>query len=228
MQRTPIGAGERNDGFGRVEEDEIHKAEVREIVDCPGAVALYFVSTMTTTIVATSAGFKKAGVKETTVLLALAWLIPFAVHLAPWSGARPLGAYLLPMFWATFVAVYFFGARLGVVVGLFAPLVNLAVTGLPAWKFLSVLSFELVVFALVTTWLVRRAPRLMLAAPLGYVVAKIGSTGLQAATSAFGDIGSPGDFFVRSLVGGLAGLGVLAVINGALTLFYPKATGAAK
>lgn len=178
--------------------------------------------------VATSGVFKKAGVKETTVLLALAWLIPFAIHLAPWSGARPLGAYLLPMFWATFVAVYFFGAGLGVVVGLFAPAVNLLVTGLPAWKFLSVLSFELTVFALVTTWAVRRWPRFVLAAPLGYVVAKIGSTGLQAATTAFGAIGAPGEFFVRSLVGGIAGLVVLAAINAGLAFLYPKATGEVK
>lgn len=183
---------------------------------------------MNATTVSTSAVFKKAGVKETTVLLALAWLIPLAIHLAPWSGARPLGAYLLPMFWATFVAVYFYGAGLGVVVGLFAPAINLLVTGLPAWKFLSVLSFELTVFALVTAWAVRRAPRFVLAAPLGYVVAKLGSTGLQAATAAFGDIGAPGDFFVRSLIGGVAGLGVLAAINAGLAWCYPKAAGGAK
>jgi hypothetical protein len=183
---------------------------------------------MRATTVSTFAGFKQAGVKETTVLLALAWLIPLAIHLAPWSGARPLGAYLLPMFWATFGAVYFYGAGLGVVVGLFAPAINLLVTGLPAWKFMSGLIFELTVFALVTAWAVRRAPRFVLAAPLGYVVAKVGSTGLQAATAAFGDIGAPGEFLVRSLVGGVAGLGVLAAINAGLAWGYPKGAGGAK
>ena len=175
-----------------------------------------------------SSVFKKAGVKETAALLALAWVIPFAIHLAPWAGARPLGAYLLPMFWATFVAVYFFGAGIGVVTGLFAPAINLFVTGLPAWKFFGVLSFELVAFALVTAWAVGRAPRFVLLAPLGYVVAKLASTGLQAATAAFGDIGAPGDFFMRSLVGGLAGLVVLAAINAGLAWFYPKAGRDAK
>jgi hypothetical protein len=71
--------------------------------------------------------------KETTVLLALAWLIPLAIHLVPWSGARPLGAYLLPMFWATFVAVYFFGAGLGVVVGLLGGVIGYAIL-LRAWR----------------------------------------------------------------------------------------------
>src|SRR4051812_38931439 len=79
--------------------------------------------------------FRRAGIGETVVLLALAWLIPFAVHLVPWSGLRPLGAYLLPMFWTAFVALYFFGPGLGLMVGLFAPVLNLLVTGLPAWKF---------------------------------------------------------------------------------------------
>ena len=167
--------------------------------------------------------FKKAGMRETAVLLSVAWFIPFAVHLAPWSGARPLGAYLLPMFWATFVAGYFYGGTIGLAVGLFAPVLNLFVTGLPAWKFLSVMSFELAIYALVTTWAVRRAPRFILIAPLGYIVAKLASTGLQAATTVFGDIGRPADFFARSLIGGLAGLAVLTAINAALVRFYPKA-----
>ena len=50
---------------------------------------------------------RKAGLRETAALLFVAWLVPFAVHLVPWSGDRPLGAYLLPMFWTAFVAVYF-------------------------------------------------------------------------------------------------------------------------
>jgi hypothetical protein len=167
--------------------------------------------------------FKKAGVKETAVLLALAWFIPFAVHLAPWSGPRPLGAYLLPMFWAAFIAVYFYGSVMGLIIGLFSPILNLLVTGLPAWKFLSVLSFELALSVLVATWAIRQWPRFFLIAPLSYLVAKIGSTGLQAATSVFGDIGAPGEFFVHSVVGSLPGLVVLAAINVALVWFYPKA-----
>lgn len=184
-------------------------------------------STPATLVAPTRAGvFKRATVRETAVLLAVAWFVPFAVHLAPWSGARPLGAYLLPMFWATFVAVYFFGARIGVVVGLFAPVINLLVTGLPAWKFLSVMSCELVLFAIVGAWAVRRLPRLVLIAPLCYVAAKIASTALQAATGVFGDIGAPLSFFGRSLVGGLAGLVVLSAINAALVWFYPKSSSA--
>jgi len=174
--------------------------------------------------IATPSGsvYRKINARETAVLLMLAWLVPFLVHVAPWAGARPLGAYLLPMFWATFVAVYFYGAGAGLLTGLFAPAINLLVTGLPAWKFLSVLSFELAVFALVLAWAVRRAPRFWLLAPLGYLVAKTASTLLQSATPVFGDIGAPLRFFAASVAGGAAGLAVLAAINFALVRFYPK------
>ena len=182
---------------------------------------------MNSTGTASVATFRKINVREAAVLLAVAWLVPFLVHLAPWSGARPLGAYLLPMFWATFVAVYFYGVAGGLLTGLFAPAINLLVTGLPAWKFFSVISFELVIFAVVMTWAVRRAPRFWLLAPLGYLVAKTASTVLQSITPVFGAIGAPADFFLASLIGGVAGLAVLALINFALVKFYPKESRAA-
>ena len=175
-----------------------------------------------TTATALGTVFKKAGLKETAVLLALAWLIPFAIHLLPWSEARPLGAYLIPVFWTAFVAVYFYGAAVGLIVGLAGPVLNLVVTGLPAWRFLGVMSIELVIFVLVLTGAVRRAPQFFLLAPLGYLVAIAASTGLQAVTTLFGAIGQPGPHFLRSLAGSLAGLVVLTAINIALVRFYPK------
>jgi hypothetical protein len=164
---------------------------------------------------------RKAGIRGTVVLMVTAFLVPFVVHLLPWSGDLPLGAHLLPMFWATFVAVYLYGAGIGLLIGLVAPLANLALTGLPAWRFLSVLSFELAIFALATAWAVRRAPRFWLLAPLGYLVAKLASTGLQAATSVFGDIGAPLAFLANSLAAAWPGLVVLALINLAAVRLRP-------
>ncbi len=43
--------------------------------------------------------------RETAILMLVAWLVPFLVHLVPWAGPRPLGVYLLPAFWTAFVAV---------------------------------------------------------------------------------------------------------------------------
>jgi len=166
--------------------------------------------------------FKRATVRDTVVLLAVAWLVPFMVHLLPWPGPRPLGAHLLPMFWTAFVAVYLHGLRVGLLVGLFAPALNLALTGLPALRWLSVLSFELVVFAVFAWWAVRHRPALWLIAPAGYLAAKLAATGLQTLLALFGDLGAPSAFLLGSLRNALPGLAVLAVINFALMKFYPK------
>src|SRR5450432_4127652 len=127
-----------------------------------------------TAIATTSAAgfFRKVTLRDAVLLLAMAWLVPFLVHLVPWSNPRPLGAYLLPAFWATFVAVYFFGTAAGLLTGLFMPALNLLLTGLPAWRWVGPMSLELVIFVLATAWTLRRAPQLALIAPLGYFVAK--------------------------------------------------------
>lgn len=164
---------------------------------------------------------RKAGLRETAALLFVAWLVPFAVHLIPWSGDRPLGAYLLPMFWTAFVAVYFYGVRMALVVALFAPAINLVVTGLPAWRFLSGLASELVVFTLIAAWAVRRAPRAFVIAPLACLVARLVVAGLQT-VSGFRPPGAFVDILGQSIRGGLAALVVLLAINGALVIFYPK------
>ncbi len=166
--------------------------------------------------------FRKVSLKETSVVFVLAALTPMLVHLLPSWDAAPLGAHLLPMFWLTFVAVYLYGSGVGVLAGLAAPLTNLLLTGLPAWKHLGVLSCELVAFALVTAWAVRRFPRVWFLAPLGYVAAKTLSTSLQAATAVFGDIGAPLAFFKISLVNAFVGLLVLAAINVLCVKLAPK------
>jgi hypothetical protein len=161
-------------------------------------------------------------VRETAVLLAVAWLIPFLVHVLPWSGTRPLGAHLLPMFWATFAAVYFYGLRVGLLTGLFAPVINLIATGLPALQFLSVLAFELAIFAVFAWLMTRRSRAFWLTAPLGYVVAKICSSTVQLFMAPFGDLREPLRFFLGSLQNGLAGLAVLMLINFGLVRLFPQ------
>ncbi len=180
---------------------------------------------MTSVATTSPAGvFKKFTVREAAVLLALAWLIPFLVHLLPWSNPRPLGASLLPLFWATFVAVYFYGITAGLLTGLFGPILSLFVTGLPEWSFFGRMGLELVVFVLITTWAVRQAPRFWLWAPLGYCVAKTLTALVLSTATVIGRPDAAGYFFTHLVVGGAAGLVVLTLINGALVKFYPKAS----
>jgi len=180
---------------------------------------------MTTRAVADSGVgiFKRVTFRETTILLAVAWLVPFMVHLLPWTGDRPLGAHLLPMFWTGFVAVYLYGLRVGLLVGLFAPALNLVLTGLPALSRLAMMSFEITVFVTFAWWLVRRKSAGFWVAPLGYLTAKLAAALLQILTGASVlDIGSA---LPASLVAALPGFAILAGVNYAVIKYYPKPGG---
>ena len=163
----------------------------------------------------------RAGWRETTILLAVAGLVPFLVHLLPWSGHRPLGVYLLPAFWTTFVAVYFRGPFIGLLVGLVTPVINLLVTGLPVSTSLMALSLEIAFFVVVAAqW-----PRFRWAAPLAWVAAKGLAVSVQYFIPAFMETEYPWQHLARSTQNAVAGLAVLAAINILLVIFYPPADG---
>jgi len=164
----------------------------------------------------------RAGWRESTVLLAVAALVPFLVHLLPWSGPRPLGVYVLPVFWTTFVAVYFRGAALGLAVGLVTPLISVLLTGLPVATSISAMSLEIAFFVPVAAWAVVRAPGFRFWAPVAWVAAKAAAIGVQMLIPAFHETEGFLSHLGRSAQNGLAGLVVLAVINVLLVSFYPK------
>ena len=166
--------------------------------------------------------FEKPAALPTALLLAIAWAIPFVLHMGPWgNGAVPLGAFLLPMFWAAFIAVYLYGLGIGLVVGLFSPFLNLITTGMPAAAELRMMMLELAVFV-VLSWLVLRKPRgrkFWLLAPLAFIAAHICSTGvvLVTGTSFFGNANAPAAaLFTNAITTGAPGLLILAAINYAL------------
>jgi hypothetical protein len=164
----------------------------------------------------------RAGWRETTILLFAAGLVPFLIHLLPWSGHRPLGVYVLPVFWTTFLAVYFRGALTGLLVGLVTPLINLLVTGLPVSLTVASMGLEVIFFVLGAALLTRRWPGLLLAAPLAWVAAKGLAITVQYFIPAFAEHDYPWQHLARSTQNGLAGLAVLAVINLLVVKFYPK------
>ncbi|MDB6165372.1 MAG: hypothetical protein JWQ83_512 [Lacunisphaera sp.] len=169
-----------------------------------------------------SVPFRAAGWRETTILLAAAGLVPFLVHLLPWSGHRPLGVYVLPVFWTTFIALYFRGAGLGLLVGLVTPVINLLVTGLPVSTTIGSMALEVGCFTLAAALLVRRWPGFRFTAPLAWIIAKGLAVTVQYFIPAFAEYETPWAHLTRSTQNGLAGLAVLAVINVLLVGFYPK------
>lgn len=166
--------------------------------------------------------FKTVGWREGAVLVVVAWLVPFLVHLVPWGGARPLGVYVLPVFWTTFLAVYFYGALPGLAIGLVAPLVNLALTGLPALRMAGNMGMEVAFFVGAAALLAGRWPAFWLAAPLAWVAAKALSITVQFLVPAFEYSGQPGQHLMGSTRNGLAGLAVLLAVNWLLVKFYPR------
>lgn len=160
--------------------------------------------------------------RETTVLLVVAWLVPVLVHLIPWAGPRPLGVYVLPVFWTTLVAVYFHGGLIGLAVGLVTPLVNLALTGLPAARMTGLMGLEIAGFVFALALLVRRWPGFWAGAPLAWIAGKALAILVQWAVPAFEYHRNPFEHLAGSTQNGLAGLGVLLVIHLLLAQFYPK------
>jgi hypothetical protein len=49
---------------------------------------------------------KTVGWREGAVLVVVAWLVPFLVHLILWGGARPLGVYVLAVINVLLVVFY--------------------------------------------------------------------------------------------------------------------------
>jgi hypothetical protein len=165
---------------------------------------------------------KTVGWREGAVLVVVAWLVPFLVHLIPWGGARPLGVYVLPVFWTTFLAVYFYGALPGLAIGLVAPLVNIVFTGLPALRMAGNMGLEVAFFVGTAALLAGRWPAFWLTAPLAWVAGKALAIAVQFLVPVFGYADQPFQHLLRSTQNGLAGLAVLAVVNVLLVVFYPK------
>lgn len=160
--------------------------------------------------------------REALVLMIVAWVVPFLVHLVPWEGSTPLGAHLLPAFWTAFVAVYLYGFRVGLAVALVVPAVNFATTGLPAAERVGAMMVELVGFAGLVALMVRRWPVFRLTAPLAWLGACALTLVVQWALPVFAGPRDPMELFVSSVGSGLAGLGVLLGVNVALVALLPK------
>lgn len=164
----------------------------------------------------------RASWRETLVLMAIAWLVPFLVHLIPWSGSLPLGVHLLPAFWTAFVAVYLYGAGIGVLVALVVPAVNTLTTGLPVSGRVLAMSVELVAYVGLVALALRRWPSLRLIAPLAWLPAYAIALAAQWVVPAFGPAGNPFAHYAGTLANVWPGLLVLLALNAVLVRLLPK------
>ncbi|MDD4012688.1 MAG: hypothetical protein PHW14_00645 [Candidatus Omnitrophica bacterium] len=87
--------------------------------------------------------------------LAASVVLPFATHLLGPGGDIPLGARLLPMFYAPYLLAVRIGYLEAVAVGSFAPYLNMLLTSRPDPSNVLSLSIEIAVFAVFSRYLSR-------------------------------------------------------------------------
>jgi hypothetical protein len=106
-------------------------------------------------------------------VLATMVLFPYLVHLFPPQAGVPMGARLLPLFWAPFLVIVLFDLKTALIAALFAPILNSFVVGQPTGSMITLLTIEAVVFCVVVSAAYRFWPNFILTAPLAYVAAVI-------------------------------------------------------
>jgi hypothetical protein len=162
----------------------------------------------------------------TIATVAFAMLLPFLVHLVPPSGGVPLGARLLPIFLAPFLAAVLFHPSVALLASLVTPTLNRLVTGQPAPAMSVWLTVELLVFSGLVLAARERWPRAWFLAPVAYVVAK--AVALLALRAAGMTVPGPTDVagFLTGLANAWPGLLLLLALN-AWLVFGRRAAGSA-
>src|SRR5690554_2177528 len=110
-------------------------------------------------------------VQATFILLVLACLLPFFVHMIPPYRGIPIGAFLLPMFYVPFIALVFYRLYVGLIIAVLAPIINFLLVGSPDWQIITILTIELGVFTLIAYLLLQGSWNIV-SAPLAYLLTK--------------------------------------------------------
>lgn len=104
--------------------------------------------------------------------LALAFLAPYVVHFIPSWDDSPVGAKLLPIFYAPLIAALTRKAHVSITVALMAPWLNHVLIGMPSVPMAIILTVELLIFSILTERLARRHKGQVWLGPACYLLAK--------------------------------------------------------
>jgi len=152
-------------------------------------------------------------VKETVLTLVLSVVIPFMVHLLPSYKGIPMGAILMAMFFAPYIAVRYFKFHVAIIIGLFAPLLNHFLTGNPRTELIPVLTFQLVVFILASKFFLHLKFYNHLNAIFAFLSAMIASFLIIVILPSTLPGASAGNFLTSSLVNSVPGLFLLGTLG---------------
>jgi len=164
-----------------------------------------------------SRGFQLA---PTLMILLASALLPFLIHLIPFGTGTPVGPAFLPIFYLPFIALVFFKRHVALIAAALAPFINFLLTGSPQWEFVTLLSVELVAFVLIASHLLKNRSLKWVAAPIGYLLAKLISCLILLVLPLLPAI-APLDFTLQALTMAVPGILILTVIN-LIVLKYKK------
>jgi hypothetical protein len=119
----------------------------------------------------------KYQITQTFAILVATMALPLVIHLLPNMNGNLAGAVLLPIFWAPMFAAFVFKRHVSILAGIFAPLFNFLILGRPAPEMVVMLSFEIVLFSVIISWLKNQKIIGYLAAPLAYIIASLAVVG---------------------------------------------------
>jgi hypothetical protein len=152
-----------------------------------------------------------AGVRDWTLLLALATLGPYVAHLTPTWDDSPIGAHFIPAFYAPLLGVAWrrFGFAIGL--ALVSPWINYLLFGMPARHLALLLTFELLVYTVWLVALLRVFGRHAWLGPAAYLLMKPLAAGFLATTHLLPVL--PLQYVAQSVINAIPGLLVLAVLG---------------
>ena len=138
-------------------------------------------------------------------------ILPFLVHLIPPINGVPMGARLLPLFYAPFLAAILINGRTALLAGLLAPTLNYLIVGQPALEITFLLTIEVIVFTVAVTLMYHKWPNLILIAPLAYIAATIASFLLLAIWPLIP--APPWNYLASSISNAWPGILILLILN---------------
>ena len=153
---------------------------------------------------------KDLELKGVTILITASLIIPFIIHLIPPANGIRLGAVLLPMFYVPLIAVIFYKFRTALIVTAFGPVINYLLTGSPQYQSVPLLTFEVLLFVLMLTVLLKNNKLIKVSALISILPALIVPPLVFAL---FSGSGSPVDHILISLKNAIPGIIILSVLN---------------
>lgn len=165
--------------------------------------------------------FQRLEVSWIAGFLALAFLAPYVVHFIPSWDDSPIGAKLLPIFYAPLIAALTRKAHVSIVVALMAPWLNHVLIGMPSVPMAIILTVELLIFSTVAERLARNHKGRAWLGPVSYLLAKPVSLVILLLMPGF-LTGTPSlTRFAMGVVNAWPGLAILALLSYYVPRKYP-------